>query len=157
MRAMARLLLGAFLLSMTVFGVNAAQATNIGNQGCTPGYWKNHTKNWEETTPSTLFSSLYKEARSNVASKTLVQALQGGGGPGADGGAIILARAATAAWLNAAHEGLGYPWRRNTGGEGGRPPLVPTVNAAFVTGDRATMLALAERLDKDNNLGCPLN
>jgi hypothetical protein len=157
MRAMARFLIGALLMSVTVLGTTAAHATAIGHEGCTPGYWKTHTDNWQETNPSVLFGTLYTDARANVAGSTLEEALQGGGGPGADGAAVILARAATAAWLNSAHEGLGYPWRRNTPGLDGRPALVPTVNAAFASGDRATMLALATMLDNDNNLGCPLN
>jgi hypothetical protein len=157
MRTVARLLIGAFFMSISVFGATAAHATNIGHEGCTPGYWKTHETNWQETKPTVLFGALYVDARANVAGLTLDQALQGGGGPGADGAATILARAATAAWLNAAHEGVGYPWRRTSNGLDGRPPLVPTVNAAFATGDRATMLALATRLDNDNNLGCPLS
>jgi hypothetical protein len=37
------------LLSTTgVTLAGPAQAVNIGNEGCTPGYWKNHTSNWEE-------------------------------------------------------------------------------------------------------------
>jgi hypothetical protein len=91
------------------------------------------------------------------ARRTFLQALQGGGGSGAAGASAILARAASAAYLNAAHEGLGYPWRRKGLGLDGRPPLVATVNAAFRSGDRATMLALASRLDAENNLGCPLS
>lgn len=134
-----------------------ASATNIGHEGCTPGYWKNHTDNWQESRPDSLFGAKFVDARTNVASKTMLQALDGGGGPGADGAALILARAAAAAWLNAAHEGLGYPWRRTSTGLDGRPPLVPTVNAAFASGDRATMLGLASTLDSDNNLGCPLS
>jgi hypothetical protein len=156
-RTLIRLLVGALFMSMGVLGVSTAHATNIGTQGCTPGYWKTHTDSWEETTPGTTFGTLYVDARANVAGISLLDALQGGGGPGADGAATILARAATAAWLNAASEGVGYPWRRFSGGLGGRPALVPTVNAAFASGDRATMLALATRLDNDNNLGCPLN
>ncbi len=145
-------------MSVAILGTTtAAQANNIGMEGCTPGYWKNHTDNWQETSPGVLFGTLYVDARANVVGETLLETLQGGGGPGADGAATILARAATAAWLNAAHEGLGYPWRREAGGLDGRPKLVPTVNAAFASGDRATMLALATRLDNDNNLGCPLN
>jgi hypothetical protein len=139
------------------FAAAPASATNIGYEGCTPGYWKNHTDNWEEVGPSALLSSLYAQARANVAGKTLEEALAGGGGPGANGAAVILARAATAAWLNAAHEGLGYPWRRASGGLDGRPPLVSTVNAAFDSGSRSTMLSLATQLDADNNLGCPLS
>ena len=157
MRTLLRLLIGALFMSASVLGTSAAQATAIGYQGCTPGYWKNHTSSWQETTPGTTFGTLYVGARANVSGLTLVQALQGGGGPGADGAATILARAATAAWLNAANEGLGYPWRREAGGLDNRPKLVPTVNAAFASGDRDTMLALATRLDGDNNLGCPLS
>lgn len=134
-----------------------AQAVNIGYEGCTPGYWKNHTDNWEEAQPSHTYGSRFAQARANVAGLTLEQALAGGGGPGADGAALILARASTAAWLNAAHEGLGYPWRRAVEGLDGRPALVATVDAAFASGSRAQMLDLASRLDADNNLGCPLN
>jgi hypothetical protein len=129
----------------------------IGHEGCTPGYWKNHTENWQETTPTTKLSKIYTSAPASVANLTLAQALAGGGGSGVDGAAKILARAATAAWLNAAHEGLGYPWRRGGAGLDERPGLVVTVNNAFASGDRDTMLALATQLDQDNNLGCPLN
>ena len=136
----------------------AAQAVGSGHEGCTPGYWKNHTDSWQEASPGDLFGSLYTSASANVAGVTLLDTLGLPGGPGADGAARILARAATAAWLNAAHDGVGYPWQRFQVGEDGRPPLVATVNAAFESGDRATMLALASMLDDDNNLAdCPLN
>jgi hypothetical protein len=157
MRNLVRLLACMCLMTVGLVAAPAANATNIGHEGCTPGYWKNHTDNWQETTPSALVKDLYANARANVADETLLVALDGGGGPGADGAATILARAAVAAWLNAAHEGVGYPWRRASGGLDGRPALVPTVNAAFASGDRATMLALASQLDTDNNLGCPLS
>ncbi|MDH4352903.1 MAG: hypothetical protein OEW41_02865 [Actinomycetota bacterium] len=146
----------AAALAVTALAAVPASATGVGNEGCTPGYWKNHTDNWEEAQPTALLSSIYTQARANVAGKTLEQALDGGGGPGADGAAVILARAATAAWLNAAHDGLGYPWQRLSA-NAGNPPLVATVNAAFASGSRSTMLALATQLDNDNNLGCPLN
>ena len=145
-------------VTATLSATTASQAVGTGQEGCTPGYWKTHTDSWQEAAPGDLFSSLYTSARANVANKTLLEALDGGGGPGADGAALILARAATAAWLNAAHDGVGYPWRRVGPGEDGRPGLVSTVNAAFASGDRATMLALAAWLDADNNLAeCPLN
>jgi hypothetical protein len=35
--------------------------------------------------------------------------------------------------------------------------LVATVKGAFASGDRAMMLALATRLETDNNLGWPLS
>jgi hypothetical protein len=135
-----------------------AQAVGTGHEGCTPGYWKNHTDSWQEAAPGDLYGAIYTSARANVAGVTLLDALSLPGGSGLDGAARILARASTAAWLNAAHDGVGYPWRRVGAGEDGRPGLVAAVNAAFESNDRATMLALAAWLDSDNNLAeCPLN
>jgi hypothetical protein len=157
MRALVRLLVGALFMSVTILGTSAAHATGVGDQGCTPGYWKNHTSSWQEANPTQLVKSKYADATDHVANWTLLQALQAKGGPGVDGASEILVRAAVAAWLNAANDNLGYPWRRDAPGLGGRPPLVDTVNAAFASGDRDTMINLAAQLDADNNLGCPLN
>jgi hypothetical protein len=156
-------LIAAIVTALTIglLGVAAstpASAVAIGEEGCTPGYWKNHTDNWQEAKTTTLFSNRFSDGTTGALDGlTFLQALKGGGGPGVAGAELILARAATAAYLNAAHEGVGYPWRRNATGLDGRPPLVDTVVAALESGDRATMLALAARLDADNNLGCPLN
>jgi hypothetical protein len=151
-------------LMAMLFGTLAttAQATEIGYGGCTPGYWKNHTDNWQEARPDSLFTDKFDAAGQPVISqslsgKTFWQTLEGGGGPGVTGAESILARAATAAYLNAAHEDVQYPWRRSAEGLDGRPALVPTVRAAINSGDRATMIALASRLDTDNNRGCFLN
>jgi hypothetical protein len=152
------LLVSALIVTLMGTATVPAHAENIGREGCTPGYWKTHTDNWEETTPGALFSSTFSDGTSGVlVGLTLEGALAGGGGSGVAGAELILARAATAAFLNAAHEGLGYPWRRDAVGLDGRPPLVATVIAALESGDRARMLALAARLDADNNLGCPLS
>ncbi len=138
--------------------VSPVQAVGVGEEGCTPGYWKNHQDNWQEAAPSDLLSSAYSSvAGTSVAGLTMAEALAQPGGSGVAGAERILARAATAAWLNAAHDDLGYPWRRNATGVDGRPPLRRTVNDAYASGSRSTMLALASRLDRDNNLGCPLN
>jgi hypothetical protein len=156
-------LIAAIVTALTVglLGVassSPASAVAIGEEGCTPGYWKNHKDNWQEAKTTTLFSNRFSDGTTGALDGlTFLEALKGGGGPGVAGAELILARAATAAYLNAAHEGVGYPWRRNATGLDGRPPLVDTVVAALESGDRATMLALAERLDADNNLGCPLN
>ncbi len=146
-------------LFATLVVASPASATNIGNEGCTPGYWKNHTSNWEEFTPDSLVGAQgwLKDApvglKATYRNWTFLQALQGGGGPGLDGAAKILLRASVAAYLNAAHEGVGYPYRRlNDPGQ-----LKATIQAAFASGDRATMLSLASMLDDANNLGCPLN
>jgi hypothetical protein len=121
--------------------------------GCTPGYWKNHTESWAGTgySPGQTTGSVFSGASAfpTLASQSLLQSLQGGGGPGTLGGAKILLRAAVAALLNAAHSGVDYP--RTTA------EILADVNAALTSNNRNTMLALAAELDSDNNLGCPLN
>lgn len=149
----------ALLIMSVIAGLLAtaapAAATNIGNEGCTPGYWKNHHENWEEYQPTTRLSAMavnFGPQLSHMSTVTFAEALEFGGGPGIEGAAKILLRAAAAAYLNAAHEGLGYPYRRFMEPFNIREQL----NAAFASGDRATMLTLAGTLDSANNLGCPL-
>lgn len=124
-----------------------------GDEGCTPGYWKNHTGSWAASgySPSQTVSSVFSGAGAfpSLAGQTLLQALQGGGGPGTLGAAKILLRAATAALLNAAHPGVDYT---RTAAD-----IIADVNAALASGSRDRMLALASALDGDNNLGCPLS
>ncbi len=142
--------LGALRLPLPVTGPGEPPGEDT---GCTPGYWKNHTDSWAGTgyAPSQKVGSVFSGASAfpSLASKTLLQALQGGGGPGLDGAAKILLRAAVAALLNAAHSGVDYP--RTTA------EILADVNAALSSGNRNTMLNLATALDNDNNLGCPLN
>lgn len=137
-----------------------AQATNIGTDGCTPGYWKNHTDSWFETETQAIPSgtllnqgSVGFHTTAALAGDSLLDALAYKGGPGAAGAERILMRAAAAAWLNAAHEGVGYPYRR------WEDPfnIVGTTNSAIASGDRAAMLDVATALDTANNLGCTLN
>ncbi|MFL6290537.1 MAG: hypothetical protein ACJ759_06550 [Thermoanaerobaculia bacterium] len=121
--------------------------------GCTPGYWKNHTDSWAGTgySPGQATGSVFSGAGifPVLAAKTLLQTLDGSGGPGTEGAARILLRAAVAALLNAAHSGVDYPWTTAR--------ILADVNAALRSNNRGTMLALASELDGDNNLGCPLN
>jgi hypothetical protein len=123
-----------------------------GDDGCTPGYWKNHTGSWAGTgfSPGQSAGSVFSLGGfPSLASRTLLQSLQGGGGSGTLGAAKILLRAAVAALLNAAHNGVDYP--RTTSS------IIADVNAALASNNRNTMLALATALDRDNNLGCPLS
>ena len=147
-------LAAAVLAGGLAAGAPAATAVNIGNEGCTPGYWKNHTESWEEYGPGYALDDVFDfpASLSSFERVTLEQALALKGGSGTSGAAQILLRAATASVLNAAHEGVGYPYRRFKEPFG----IVPQVNAALASGDRATMLALAATLDAANNLGCPL-
>ncbi|HEX6199193.1 MAG TPA: hypothetical protein VF150_02930, partial [Thermoanaerobaculia bacterium] len=124
-----------------------------GNQGCTPGYWKNHTDSWPPTGYSVTqkVKDVFSEAGfwPGVGNSTLLQALGFAGGSGAEGAAEILLRAGVAALLNASHPGVAYPLTP--------AQVLASVNAALGSHDRDTMLALAAALDANNNLGCPLN
>jgi hypothetical protein len=61
----------------------------------------------------------------------------------------MLLHHAVAALLNSSSAGVDYP--RTTA------EVIADVNAALATNDRSAMLALKDQLDRDNNLGCPLN
>ena len=124
----------------------------IANQGCTPGYWKNHPDSWAATgySPTQTASSAFAQASLYPAGpSSLLSALAFGGGPDLNGAAEILLRAGVAALLNASHPNVNYP----------QPPatVVADVNTALASQNRDAMLILAAALDADNNLGCPLN
>lgn len=174
MRSVARALVTALLVAAGVGLSPTAHAVSIGDtEGCTPGYWKveQHWDSWQEATPTTSFVHAFRMAEDPASadmtpvgyitsSLTMVEALNGKGGSTLDGARQILARAAAAAWLNAAYDDgdqLAFPWRRWAAGLDGRPALVPTVVAALSGTDRQAMLDLAAQLDEDNNLGCPLS
>jgi hypothetical protein len=164
MRRVAAALALGLVATLGAVSAPAANATEIGNQGCTPGYWKNHPASWQEAQTSSIFLNKFSSDTEKatgqsgwLTGKTFLETLNAKGGAGLEGAEQILARAATAAYLNAANEGLGYPWRRAKEGLDGRPALVPTVRATLNTGTRDDMIALAAWLDADNNLGCPLN
>ncbi len=124
----------------------------LGEEGCTPGYWKNHQSRWAATGFSTgqkledVFDVPNTFGLDNV---TLLAALSLNGGPGAAGAARLLLHHAVAALLNASHPGVDYPRTAAS--------IIADVNAALATGSRSTMLALKDALDRDNNLGCPIN
>ena len=81
--------------------------------------------------------------------RTLLDALSFRGGSGDAGAARILLRQAVAALLNASNPEVDYTLTT--------AEVVAQVNAALASEDRATMLELAEQLDRLNNAGCPLN
>ena len=124
-----------------------------GDQGCTPGYWKNHADSWPAAGYATGWSvqSVFGAAGAYPAhgSASLIAALSFKGGSGVEGGVGNLLRAAVAALLNASHDGVSYTWTAGS--------VVSSVDAALASGDRDTMLSLASSLDRENNNGCPLN
>ena len=114
-------------------------------EGLSPGYWKNHPADWP--TPYAASTTLAQAGFSNglFGSKLLREALGFGGGPGVAGAQKILYRAAVAALLNAAADWIDYPMTT--------AQVLALVNEAVAVGDRSGMLALAAKLDAQNNLG----
>lgn len=142
------------LVGVMLLTTSSAGAVNFGNEGCSPGFWKNHPEVWEEYSTTTKLGAVWAipDALASFRGATFKQALAYGGGPGLDGAAKILFRASVAAYLNAAHEGLGYPLRRFVDTTNG-PSLKSQIEGALASGDRSTMLDLASYLDGLNNLG----
>ncbi|MCZ7546627.1 MAG: hypothetical protein M5R40_25275 [Anaerolineae bacterium] len=71
--------------------------------GCTPGYWKNHPDMWNKFDPYTstvgdMFSAAWARFP-QLADDPLIEALRYKGGPGLEGGARIMLRAAVAGAL----------------------------------------------------------
>jgi hypothetical protein len=116
-------------------------------EGCTLGYWKNHTDRWCSNYSTTmLFGDVFENAPSNLANLTLLQALNLGGG-----GIYNLARQAVAALLNTCSDEVDYPMPY----AGNSQSLIDAVNAAYLAGEKASG-KLASELDILNNKGCPL-
>ena len=122
-------------------------------QGCSPGYWKNHPNSWTSTGYSTSQSvqSVFSAASGypGLGSASLLSSLSFQGGSDLNGAAGNLLRAGTASLLNAAHPQVGFPLTQTS--------VISQVNAALNSKNRDTILSLAAELDGDNNLSCPLN
>ena len=142
-------------------------------QGCSPGYWKNHTDEWPHYSTSNMVRDVFYAANEypdSISHATLLQALDFTGGSGKaedkneetkdgneeaknksdpEGSARTLLRAAVAAILNAKHHGVCYPlyWL----------DIKSRVNSKLHSHDPGQMDALKNELDGYNNLGCPLH
>lgn len=121
-------------------------ALEAGPDGCSLGFWKNHTGAWQGFATNQTVGSVFNNA-APFHNTSLLDALSLRGGPGIDGAKEILLRQAVAALLNAAHAGVNYPRTQAS--------VIADVSAALGN-SRGAMLALASALDADNNLGCPL-
>jgi hypothetical protein len=123
-----------------------------GQEGCTPGFWKQpqHLDAWVTYTPGQTLESVFDVPDAfGLDNVTLLEALSLEGGPTTADAAEILLRQAVAALLNAASPEVDYPLTE--------AEIIAQVNAALASGDRDTILALAEQLDTFNNLFCPLD
>jgi hypothetical protein len=113
----------------------------LGKEGCTPGYWKQaqHFDSWVKYSPTDDYETVFGVDASFT--KTLLGALEQGGG-----GEKALGRHAVAALLNATSPDVAYPITE--------AQVIAIVKSAYETGK----FELAKRgLEKLNQLGCPLN
>lgn len=147
------LLLTGLLMVGLVGGAIPAAATNIGNEGCTPGFFKNNPGAFEEYSASTTLGSVFNlpSYLSDLADDTFLEALGYSGGSTLEDKAKQLLRAAVAAVLNAAHEGVGYPLRRD-----GVDGIIATTNITLAGANADAIEDLKDTFDAANNLGCPL-
>ncbi len=125
--------------------------TEVGDEGCSPGYWKNHPEAWSSTgyTPGTKVVAVFANAAAYIPNThTLMDALNYRGGPKTADKAQILLRQAVAALLDASHPGVAYPISA--------AQVIQRTNDALASGDKDAILELKDVLDEYNNLGCPL-
>jgi len=104
--------LGAAAMAVGLWAgvAGAHEPTPTGNQGCTPGFWKNNLIAWESTAPNVYdpnqtLGSVFANVPAQYADKTLLEALNFPGYLGAD---ARLLKHATAALLNASHFDVAY-------------------------------------------------
>jgi len=125
---------------------------NPGDEGCTPGFWKQdfHFGHWLPTgyLPTTELQEVFDFDEVNgqiggLADDTMLEALNYQGGNGKLGAAQILLRAAVAAVLNAAHPDVQFAFTEDQ--------VIALVDAQLQGGNRDSMLALATELDNANN------
>ena len=134
-----------------------------GNEGCTPGFWKNHPDCWcdlyePETQIDDVWTALLddpydtqKDKKSEFSADTLLDALKYGGGRGWEGATRNLLRHATAALLNGCSTGnVDYPISDAL--------VIELVNAALATNDRSQINELHSALAGFNeDYPCPIN
>jgi hypothetical protein len=120
----------------------------LGDEGCTLGYWKEHTDRWcDSYTTCMLYEDVFADAPQEFkdADLTLLEALNLGGG-----GIYNLARQSVAALLNICSGEVSYNY------SGGESQLITDVNNAYLGIGDFDAGAKAYQLDVLNNAGCPL-
>ncbi|MGF1616923.1 MAG: hypothetical protein ACFCU2_03840 [Acidimicrobiia bacterium] len=112
-----------------------------GGEGCTPGYWKqvHHFDSWTGYSPTDSYETVFGVDAS--FDKSLLGALQQGGG-----GEKALGRHAVAALLNSASGGVSYDYST--------AEVIALVQEAYASGDFEGAKNL---LEAANESGCPLN
>jgi hypothetical protein len=123
-----------------------------GEEGCTPGFWKNHHDCWcDAYAPEDRVDSVFTipSEISELAGDTLDDALKYKGGNEVIGAARNLLRSSVSALLNACSSDINYPLNVSA--------VINDVNSALATLDRNEILSLHGMLDTYNNYGCPID
>lgn len=129
----------------------AHDPTPTGNEGCTPGFWKNNLVAWESTWPNVYLptdtlGSRFSNVPAELAGKTFLEALNFKGNEGPE---ARLLRQAVAALLNTVHFDVEYQY-------GFEWDFIPLVNDALA-GSAEDQEALKDQLASYNERGCPLS
>ena len=119
-----------------------------GGEGCTPGYWKNHTEDWVGYLPSQTVSSVFANAGS-LGSMTLLAALKQGGGDTLEDAKQLLIHHAVAALLNSTHPDVDYAFTT--------AQVIAWTSEMLLSSDRDAILALKDLFDAENNRGCTVS
>jgi cysteine-rich repeat protein len=114
---------------------------HLGGQGCSPGFWKHgdHFRSWKQFSPSQNYGTVFGVRPSFT--KTLLGALQQGGG-----GEKALGRQAVAALLNAANARVNYAFTVQQ--------VIAKVQQAYA---RRNFEAIKNELERENDRACPLS
>lgn len=116
-----------------------------GGEGCTPGYWKNHTEDWVGYTPGQTIGSVFANAGS-LGSMTLLDALKKGGGDTLEDAKRLLLHHAVAALLNSTHPDIDYAFTT--------AQVIAWTSDMLTSTDRDAILGLKDLFDTENNRGC---
>lgn len=140
-----------FLTASDDAWINCEPVTNVGGEGCTPGYWKqpHHFDSWPAVvTPATTYSTVFDriisvrvKGEGLVTDPTLVQALSALGGK-----VNTAARHSTAAYLNAMTQAVSYDLTADQ--------IIDNLQQSIDANDFGTLI---EALVNFNEQGCPLN
>ena len=134
------------MISFDNGGTKPCDCEQTGGEGLTPGFWKNHTDLWVTCTPDQTLESVFDVPdHLGLDDKTLLEALNFGGGTSVKGAAQNLFRHAVAAILNASHTLVEYALTSGS--------IIAQVNTALASNSVTTINTLKNQLDLFNNAG----
>jgi hypothetical protein len=145
----------ASILSMIAVSFIPNSFAHEGNDGCTPGFWKNHLDLWPISTDTTFAQAFGKEIPGKE-SLTLLEMLNSGGG-----GVNAMFRQGAAAYLNSVYERtygedvFNYPKSTSTVIRDVLDGLDP-IYELWPNDNDKDLEARKDSLDAANNLGGPI-